>query len=164
VTGDSWIVDIRLVKDNEKAAEYVAKYATKGYDHSATATNERLYEAIAAFRGRRFVIVFGDWKGFKLAAEPPEKGWKIIERLEVLLAKVRQGDPNATRIFSLLKPEVDEELQRALAPEVAPRPPPLTYPEHQTKLWNDVAPKPLPAPAPRMEPKRSMAKRITLWA
>lgn len=127
VTGDSWIVDVRAIKDERKAASYCAKYATKGYDASAIATNARLIECIKVFRGRRFVIAFGDWKGLSLTEEQSETGWRIIDTLANVLAKVTQGDTNACRILSLLKPEIDEELATHL------RGPPSDSPKTQPK-------------------------------
>lgn len=135
VTGDSWIVDVRKVADETQAAKYVAKYATKGYDASAVGSDDRLHEAILAFHGRRFVIAFGDWKGFSLTATDAQPGWRIFDRLDSVLAMVRRGDPNACRILAFLRPNPDDELLRHLTPEPDARPPPLTYAEQQGRLW-----------------------------
>jgi Replication protein len=142
VTGDSWIVDVRAVKDDKKAADYVGKYATKGFHSSAVETDERLHEAMRCFFGRRFVIPFGDWKGFDPEDEPEKKGWRIIESLHVLLSRVRNGDPNACRILDSIVHVVSEELQEFVRPNENRGPPVLTYTEQQAALWGDIPPTP----------------------
>ncbi len=131
-TGDSYIVDIRPVRDPVLAARYVAKYATKGYDASVFHTPETLREAIFAFKSRRFVVCFGDWTDFRFGIPLSDKGWKIISAFSEMVRKAREGDPNATRILRALAPD-----WLPLSGDVtgtAPRPPPdtRTETEHPT--------------------------------
>lgn len=65
VTGDSFVVDIRLVKSRKKAAAYVAKYASK-----PPMMKEWPASAICEFaqgtKGKRMLHTFGDFHGRKL--------------------------------------------------------------------------------------------------
>lgn len=139
VTGDSWIVDVKLVKQDERAAHYVAKYASKGYDQSAVATDARLAQTLHAFHRKRLVIPFGDWKGFSLTEQPDEQGWRLIDTLDAVLRRARDGDPNFSRILDAIAREWDDRTFDLL-PEEAPRPPPpppngrQTPPEAQLSL------------------------------
>ena len=87
ITGDSYIVDVRAVAMNGTGANYIAKYATKAFDHTVTTKDEWLDEAIRALRGRRLITTFGDWRGFALTVEEPSKeGWEMIADFDRVLA------------------------------------------------------------------------------
>ena len=115
-TGDSYIVDVRIVKDTARAADYVAKYATKGYAANVLDDHDRLVEAIGALHGRRLVIVFGLWRGFRLNDPPSDEGWTVYMSLHSLIARVRCGDERAERVLATLKHEVDAEWSRWTRP------------------------------------------------
>lgn len=64
VTRDSWITDIKGLKNQELAA-YCAKYAAKGMSEALPdeITTDQLEELITALHGRRMVHSFGTWYG-----------------------------------------------------------------------------------------------------
>ena len=79
VTGDSYIVDIRRIKDEAHASKYVAKYVTKPCDHTVYANPARLQEMIVSLRGARLCLTFGSWRGLKLRQrEKPEGEWHVV--------------------------------------------------------------------------------------
>ena len=104
ITGDSFIVDVREVKDPSKGAEYVAKYATKAFDHSVTSTPEGLVEAIRALAGKRLVVTFGTWRGFALTAvEPSDEGWHLVGPLTGLIELRKAGNASALWLLHALE-------------------------------------------------------------
>jgi hypothetical protein len=79
ITHGSTIVDIRAVKDQKKAADYVARYAAapcelSDLDHSSAV------ECVKALHSRRICGTFGTGRTIKLTPKPPEdaKEWKFI--------------------------------------------------------------------------------------
>lgn len=104
ITGDSFIVDVREVKDPTKGAEYVSKYATKAFDNSVTTDPDALVEAIRALAGKRLVVTFGTWRGFALtAAEPSDVGWELVGSLNHLIELRRDGNPSALWLMHALE-------------------------------------------------------------
>jgi hypothetical protein len=98
VTGDSWIVDIRSVKDDGEAASYVAKYLTKPASHDVYSSAEKLDEMIITLRGRRLCMTFGSWRGVVL--EPKDDDgveWKPIASIDSLRSRASAGDEEALR-------------------------------------------------------------------
>lgn len=96
ITGDSYIVDVRAVAMNGAGADYVAKYATKAFDHTVTTKDEWLDEAIRALRGRRLITTFGDWRGFSLTVEEPSgEGWEMVADFDRVLALAHNGHEGA---------------------------------------------------------------------
>lgn len=81
VTGDSFIVDIRMVRHVDKVAGYVAKYATKPLPASLQRDPDRLEEAIVAFAGRRTFIQFGDWARDSFTRRPDSGDWMTLGSL-----------------------------------------------------------------------------------
>ena len=71
VTGDSHIVDIKLVRNAKATASYVAKYATKSIDSDLTNYPGPLKEAILALKGRRAIVTSGSWAKARLTKPPP---------------------------------------------------------------------------------------------
>lgn len=103
ITGDSFIVDVRLIRDKEEAALYITKYATKTLSAKVWNDHDALCEAIQALSGRRAFNVFGDWIGFKLSRSPTDDtSWVYYTTLPDLLRSYRAGDAEARRVLSFL--------------------------------------------------------------
>lgn len=93
VTGDSSIVDVRLVRDGSDVARYVAKYVTKPLDSSVFDITDNLDEAIVALSGRRLCLTFGDWRGKQLTKVPKDGlTWESIGSATELVARLRSGE------------------------------------------------------------------------
>lgn len=98
VTGDSFVIDIREIKNPATRAQYVAKYATKAADPSVYKTPDHLDEFLTAIKGVRLYQCFGEWK--KFAAEPESHPFDKptpIGSLHTLASNARAGDPEAQR-------------------------------------------------------------------
>ena len=101
ITKDSYIVDVRRVKQLEEAARYVTKYASKPLNTSFSNTPALLDEALIALKGRRLCFAFGDWYGTPLdfdtdelldEDEVPSEGWHSFMPLEVAIQHANHGD------------------------------------------------------------------------
>jgi hypothetical protein len=83
VTGDSYVVDIRMIRDAAKVGSYVVKYASKPLDRSLYANPDWLDEAMIALRGRRLVATFGSWSHLALTAAGDDPGdWEFVATLD----------------------------------------------------------------------------------
>lgn len=114
ITRDSYIVDIRKVRDAQKAGGYICKYASKPLNSSFSNTPALLDEAIVALKGRRLCMCFGTWYGTPLdLAEDTEladdlidaAGWENLFPLEVFLEQAAHGDRESMRIIIALDVE-----------------------------------------------------------
>jgi hypothetical protein len=92
ITGDSFIVDIREVKDPQQRAWYVTKYATKPCDATVIRNPERLAEFMTAIKGQRLYQSFGECTGFGQEENEPARQWKSIGRVEDLAAGAAEGN------------------------------------------------------------------------
>ena len=104
ITGDSYIVDVRKVDDNAKAAAYVSKYVAKPLDASIFVRHLDVCECITALHGRRMCNTFGDWRGVELEDKPDDgEGWIEVGALDSILRLAEQGDPMARGYALLLR-------------------------------------------------------------
>lgn len=100
ITHDSFIVDIRRVKDDAIVQRYVTKYASKPLNSSFSNSPDLLQEAVISLKGRRLCFCFGTWYRTPLheidaADDAAAPGWSPICTLEQLLADAESGDPAA---------------------------------------------------------------------
>jgi hypothetical protein len=104
ITGDSFVVDVRAVSDQESVVRYVSKYVGKPVDASVYKDPERLAEYILAVGGTRFCGGFGDWRGFRLEARSTtDVVWKKLGMLTTLLDDARSGDQAALELITALR-------------------------------------------------------------
>lgn len=103
ITGDSFIVDIRLVKNPDVTIRYVTKYAAKPIDAATIRDDDRLLEAIQALSGRRLAITFGDWRGTSLTDPIDDGDWETICPLNDLLRRASQQDHQAMTLLAILR-------------------------------------------------------------
>lgn len=99
VTADSHIVDIRLVSDPTKIAQYITKYCTKPADNELYRDQEALCEAIRALKGRRMCTTFGKWRGIGLLKNDTIGDWIPVMPWRELLKLCRMGDNKAIDIY-----------------------------------------------------------------
>jgi len=103
VTGDSPIVDIRLIRNDAAVARYVAKYLCKAVPAAIVRDPGSLDIAIRALHGRRTMATFGRWRGFDLDAPPPDEIWDCVAPLDAILAEARAGEPAARALLAQLR-------------------------------------------------------------
>jgi hypothetical protein len=106
ISHDSFIVDIRRVKNAEVTGHYVTKYASKPLNTSFAHTPALLDEALKSLKGRRLCLTFGTWYGTPLTdAEDGElelddrNHYHSFSPLEDLLLRARSGEREAIQII-----------------------------------------------------------------
>lgn len=78
ITGDSYIVFIKLIEDRRRAAGYIAKYASKQFPSNVIYDPDLLREAMDLLKGRRLIIQFGTWSNFKFLHRDPNPDWETL--------------------------------------------------------------------------------------
>ncbi len=98
ITGDSHVVDVRLVRDQRKVVTYITKYASKPFDRSLFDDHNTLCEAIVALTGRRMALTYGNWIGLQMTDKPDADAWDYLDTLEGLCYRAACGDAHASAI------------------------------------------------------------------
>ncbi len=124
VTGDSFIVDVRAVKDNQRVTQYICKYATDPIDRSIGRRVDLLIQAINAFKGRKTCLTFGSWRGVVLATANDKTGWRHITTLHRLMSDARAGQAAAVKILGTLWVYQENTEKRKRTAVTRSRPPP----------------------------------------
>ena len=104
VTGDSSIIDVRAVDDNEHTVSYICKYVSKPVHHDILLDPVKLPEYAAAIKGRRRLITWGTWRGLKLTECPddPVTDWVRVASLNQLFASAARGDLAAKQLLNMV--------------------------------------------------------------
>ena len=134
VTGDSFIVDITLVKHECEVTRYVTKYASKPMDPSTFRDADSLLEAIQSLKGRRLVSSFGDLRDAQLVLQNDSLDWIPVDTLARICVAAKNGDPDAVRIMENLLCQQHPNKSRT----VKQRGPPGTGPGHSTSTSTDT--------------------------
>lgn len=117
VTGDSWVVDIRLLSRTKDAIGYVSKYITKGCSDNVWQDEDKATEWVIASRSLRICSTFGTWRGIKLTAvNNTADDWKPVCSLRSLYQRARQGEEHARRLIELLHGPTAVEVDRQRPP------------------------------------------------
>lgn len=101
-TGDSMIVDLRLIRGGEACAGYVSKYVSKPLSQSYARDPDLLAEAVEALSHRRLCTTFGTWRGVPLYDTTSDVEWVNVERLSVVRTKANAGDADAIALMQRL--------------------------------------------------------------
>lgn len=102
ITGDSFVCDVRLIRDLDELAKYVVKYATKPLDTALYRDPRRLHEAIHALQGRHLALTFGTYRGWRLTAPGDGDDWVMVASLASLRRSGANGDVAAQSIIDSL--------------------------------------------------------------
>jgi hypothetical protein len=103
ITGDSYIVHVKMIHRPENAARYVSKYCSKPVPSTIVNKPDALLELIHALRGRRLVLTFGTWRGFRLTEKITTTDWQSLCPLDVLYERLQYDDPAAINMVSYLE-------------------------------------------------------------
>lgn len=122
ITGDSYVVDVRLVKQDRDVARYVSKYVTKPYGSKISEKTGLLAELMHALDGRRLIQAFGDWRGLPLTQTTENDTYQNLGDFEDWLRRYVDGEPNA---LHALRDFPEDKLKAAIA---ALSPPPTHEP------------------------------------
>jgi len=102
-SGDSYIVDVQLVRSDDDITHYVTKYVTKPGSNTVYREPDRLQEMIRSLHGRRLLLTFGDCKIPDTPDdEPDDTTWVTIGRLSSILSAAARGVPDAKVLCLLL--------------------------------------------------------------
>lgn len=102
ITGDSNIVDVRLVRQKRDTMYYVTKYTTKGCGPIETPRLADLCELVRALHGRRTVICFGEWRNYRLLRPDENSDWELLGHLNEIELKASEGDALASAVIDAL--------------------------------------------------------------
>lgn len=119
VTGDSYVVDVRLVRTREQVMGYVTKYCTKSTGLDPSACDDDLIEIIRSLRGRRTVVPFGTWRTLRLLHGESDEEWELVGHVNELRIQADQGDVYAESVleaFELSQNDDGPEFTLALDP------------------------------------------------
>lgn len=92
ITKTSNVVDIRPVRNGDRAALYVTKYITKPPARTTVDDPDALQELITACGRRRLVLTWGTWRGLRLSAKLDTTTWRALCPLDVLFERATSGD------------------------------------------------------------------------
>jgi len=139
ITGDSYVVDIKLVRDPRSVGYYITKYATKPLDPKLLRQPHALAEAIEALRGRKLLYAFGNWSRWQLLTHPTDEAWVLYGHINELLYKASNGDELAELILLLLQHSPDVFSGEVFTVTLGPEPPschhqPTCTPSPQTLM------------------------------
>jgi hypothetical protein len=123
----SWIVDVRQIKDIEKTADYVARYATSPCNLCHIPENLAIIVYDSLF-GRRIKGSFGIWKDVELVAKPPDDcgSWRYVGSFWFIMANRRKWALCSQIVESWI---TDTECPPVWEPPPEPPPDPEPLPE-----------------------------------
>lgn len=116
ITGGSFVVDVRHVRDIDQMAAYVVKYATKPMNQALYRHPAKLREAMLALQGRHLCLTFGSFRGWKLTDSGDDQGWTQIGTLESFHQRAREGDWEAMAVLDALTPAQPFESDKSKPP------------------------------------------------
>lgn len=121
LTGDSYIVDVRLVDDEARIGRYVTKYVSKPFNDTFLNRPAYLDTVVRAMVGRRLCLTFGDWRGVQLTESPNETDWISLGSFHDVVTKAAHGDRECLAAVHAIARDKAPELLAAVANA---RPPP----------------------------------------
>lgn len=104
ITGDSYVVDVRLARNVGDVTHYVSKYVTKFVSGSFVNRPACLDEAVRAMHGRKLCLTFGTWRGVLLTADDSSADWVNLGSLNDWVARAVCGDQEAVSLLNALEP------------------------------------------------------------
>ncbi len=117
-SGDSYIVDIRSLKNEKEVAHYVTKYMAKGTSPGVWEIESVAQEWIIATKGVRSLHTYGTWRGFRLLQVAEDNlEWKPVCSLISLYAAIEKNEDWAMRLLKRLE-------EKRLSAEKNKAPPP----------------------------------------
>jgi hypothetical protein len=128
ITGDSYVIDIRMAGGDRDVVRYVSKYASKPFSGEISRRFDKLCELVRAMKGRRTIVAFGRWRRLTATSEETCHGWDYVCTLTELVERARTQAGEWLDILRTVRPEGYEALL-AILPDQPSRAPPL--PEHQ---------------------------------
>lgn len=85
ITGDSFIIDIGIVKSPEHLYSYLTRYVTKGWEPGIYREIHLLREAMHALHGRKLLASFGEFAPLRLLQPPTSETWVELGTLQEVI-------------------------------------------------------------------------------
>lgn len=99
ITGDSYIVDIRLPHSQATVANYVTKYVTKPFNPGSSTTLSDLVLAAQALEHTKLAITFGRWRKLHLLTERADPQWTKVEHTNMLCGTIHLTEAQRTHVL-----------------------------------------------------------------
>lgn len=122
VTGDSYIVKLKLVDDEKQVGQYVTKYVSKPFNDSFMNRTPYLDTVVIVMVGRRLCLTFGDWRGIKLTESPNDRDWISLGTFHDVATRAVLGDRECIRAIQTV---CGEDTHSILTQVEHARPPPI---------------------------------------
>lgn len=135
ITGNSKIINISLIKNENHAGRYVTKYASKPLNSTLMETTTILDEAIVAMRKRRLVYTFGDWRGLLLTKADTDGEWENIGSINEWITRALNGDVEAIKVVQSVYPN-SQDTFRHVVPSARPPPTSSGIEQHQLSMFH----------------------------
>lgn len=138
ITGDSFIVDVRLIENEVKIARYVVKYCSKPCNATFLNRKDYLDTVITVMVGRRLCLTFGDWRGIKLTESPNETDWISLGSFHTVVSKAAHGDAEClAAVHAICRDKATQVLQAVATARPPPQEQPIE-PKQLTFAWPAV--------------------------
>lgn len=106
----SFVVDVQRARHSADAAGYVTKYVSKGWTSEVARDHDALIECVTALRGRRLLVLFGQWYGLDFDDDNRDPAdWKPIASLTRIVAAAAAGETWAVGVMRSLNASPDEK-------------------------------------------------------
>lgn len=132
-TGDSSIVDIRMVQSEHHISRYVSKYVSKPFDRSVIDRPSLLDELILGVHKRRMVITFGTWRGIRLTQTAGDHDWELLGSMDDVARQAQAGDAESLRALRFIAGDRTDDVLDLIEAGIPP-PPPVKAPNPQ-RQW-----------------------------
>jgi len=119
ITGDSHIVDVRIISKDKDVAYYVGKYVTKGTNAEVWDNPTVAAEWVRAVKGVRMCATFGTWRGYKLLERPKDTPgqWQVIGSLGSIVRRAQAGEQWALDLLVHLTTQVTYNPHKRRSPK-----------------------------------------------
>jgi len=109
ITGDSFVLDVRLIRDVGQVTDYITKYATKPLPARIIDKPYLLEEAIDALQGRKLCYTFGTWSRWALLRTVTDDEWETLCHANEIPFRILRPDDYASLIHQALMQAVDHD-------------------------------------------------------
>lgn len=138
ITGDSMIVDLRVIRDRGHITRYVTKYASKPFDNTFVNRQPLFDEVIRAMHGRRLCFTFGTWRGIRLTELPVPGDWVNLGSFHDVVCRARDGEPGALQAITYIAGDRTQALIDAAPTARAPPLEPVVHHHQHLLPWDTV--------------------------
>jgi hypothetical protein len=132
ITGDSFQVDITLVRNHDTIGRYITKYVSKPLNNTFLNRPHQLDELIRSMHGRRLCLTFGDWRGIRLTQSPEPGEWVNLGGFHDVLSRASDGDQDSLNAIRYICADRTEQLLQSNA---LARPPPDEPPTFERQRY-----------------------------